>query len=104
MERRRQAWWPLFGLIVIVIFGGFSWFIAPEVMPRVEQIPGFALPDGVAGQAIVAFVIFVLLFGVGMTIITILGGGPKTDPRDVRTPSKKMAKEMKQSTRKKSRY
>ena len=80
-----------FGFISLVIFGAFSWFIAPEVRPLVEQNSGIRFPGEWPvwmGNAVLAFAIFVLLFAFAMTLVAALTG-PMGDPHDVRTSTRR---------------
>lgn len=85
-ERKRKAGRPLFGCFALIIFGAFSWVIAPSVRQFVEKNSGLRFPGEWPvwlPDALVALFILAVLFSVAMTIIA-LSAGPTGDPRDVR--------------------
>lgn len=86
--RQRKAGRPVFGCISMLIFGGFSWVIAPQVLRYIEANTIVDFPAEWASwvaPAIVAAFSFALLFTVAMALVAILAGTPK-DPLDVRIP------------------
>ena len=86
--RQRKAGRPVFGCFLILIFGAFSWVIAPQVRRLIEVNTILEFPPewpSWAPPAIVAVLIFAILFSVAMMLVALLAGTPK-DPLDVRIP------------------
>ena len=84
----RKAGRPVFGCISMLVFGGFSWVIAPQVQAFIEANTALVFPGewpAWVPTALVALFVFTLLFSVAMAIVGILAGSPK-DPMDVRIP------------------
>ena len=102
-----NPWIPVFGFISLLVFGGFSWVVAPQLRPFVEQNVGVRFPAKWPvwyGNALLAFILFIILFSIGMMLVGLLAG-QTSDPRDIRTSTKKMQKEMRQKQReRKTRY
>ena len=87
-DSARKAGRPVFGCISMLVFGGFSWVIAPQVQEFIVantflEFPG-DWPEWLP-TALVALFIFAMLFTVSMALIGILAGSPK-DPLDARIP------------------
>jgi uncharacterized BrkB/YihY/UPF0761 family membrane protein len=90
-KERRKSFTGLFGFISLVVTGAFAWSIAPALRSLVEENSGISFPGAWPywyGRALIALIIFVLLFAVAMMLIAVLAGSP-TDPRDVRTSPKR---------------
>lgn len=100
-ERQSNPWLPLFGFISLVVFGAFSWYIAPILRPIIVESTGFEFPTDMpqwVTDAVLAFVVFVVLFAFAMTVVGLLAGRTG-DPRDVRTSSREMKKQQKRQRR-----
>lgn len=90
-QKKRRAFSGLFGFFMFVVVGAFSWSIAPRLRPLVEENSGIRFPGAWPewyGTALIALLVFVLLFAVAMMLIAVLAGS-QTDPHDVRTSPKK---------------
>jgi len=90
-KRRRRSFTGLFGFIMMVVLGAFSWSIAPWGRSLLEQNSGISFPGAWPywyGRALIALIIFVLLFAVSMMLIAVLAGS-QADPHDVRTSPKR---------------
>ena len=68
---------PLFGFIALIVFGAFSWFAAPSLRGLIEKNSDFVFPTNWpewAPNAVLAFVIFIILFAVIMALSAAFGG------------------------------
>ena len=94
-EKGPNPWLPLFGFVIIVVFGGFSWVIAPLLLPFAARFVQFPSEWPVwMHNGVVAFLVFVVLFAVAMLLIAIFAGGAPRDPYDVRTSAKEIRKQL----------
>lgn len=93
-DTKKRSFVPVYGFILLVVFGGFSWVLAPYVYPIIADT-GFDFPSEWTEPmrfGVVAFVIFVVLFGIGMILIAAFSG-TITDPMDSRMSVKEMRKQ-----------
>lgn len=104
-KKQQSAFVPVFGLILLVVFGAFSWVLAPTIYPMVENM-GLQFPvewTDPMRYGVIALVIFIVLFAIGMMLIAAFAGAPSSS-MDSRMTAKELRKQGKVGTSSRKRH
>jgi polyferredoxin len=104
-KRKRRAWFPIFGFVIMVVFGAFAWAVTPYARPYAESFIDFpnAWPP-LYGDAIIGTLIFIVLFAFAMVLAAVFAGSASKDPYDVNMSGKQMKKRIDERAARKRRY